>query len=211
MLKSLLNPILAGCIGILIIVSWMIGGDTEKPNYEFLPGMLYSIPYDTFAENDHFPDGKTLQAPIPGTIPRGYMPLLYAATPEDAIRAGEEMESPLDPEVDHSQRGAKIYATFCIPCHGASGVGDGLVAKRGYPPPPSIHAENSMNMKDGQLFHIITYGQGNMPAYAAQVSPDDRWKAILHLRSLQEKGPPKLEPIVSETEQDASASEEGQL
>lgn len=42
-------------------------------------------------------------------------------------------------------------------------------------------------MKDGQLFHIITYGQGNMPPYAVQVTQDDRWKIIAYIRSLQAK------------------------
>jgi hypothetical protein len=43
----------------------------------------------------------------------------------------------------------------------------------------------SKDMKDGQLFHILTYGQGNMPSYAAQLSQDDRWRVIVHVRSLQ--------------------------
>ena len=209
--ESFLNPMLAACIVVFIVVSLMIGGNTEEPNYEFLPGMLYSIPYDTFAANEHFPDGKTMQAPIPGTIPRGHMPLHYAATPEDATRAGDELKNPFTAEADYLQRGARVYATFCIPCHGAGGRGDGPVTRRGYPPPPSLFAENSMNMKDGQNFHIITYGQGNMPAHAAQVSPDDRWKVVLYIRSLQEKEEAELERKANEMAQDASASEEGQL
>jgi hypothetical protein len=35
------------------------------------------------------------------------------------------------------------------------------------------------------LFHIITYGQTNMAAYASQVAREDRWAAILHIRHLQ--------------------------
>jgi mono/diheme cytochrome c family protein len=42
-----------------------------------------------------------------------------------------------------------------------------------------------MNLKDGQIFHIITYGQKNMPALAAQVLREDRWKAALYIRSMQ--------------------------
>ena len=216
--KSFLNPMLAACIVVLIVVSWMIGGNTEEPNYEFLPGMLYSIPYDSFAVNEHFPDGKTLQAPIPGTIPRGHRHRHYAAPPEDAARAGNEMQNLFTAEADFLQRGAQVYATFCIPCHGPGGRGDGPVARRGYPPPPSLFAENSLNMKDGQIFHVITYGQGNMPDYAAQVSPEDRWKVILHIRSLQEKEAAKLERNANETApegpasyQNASGSEEDQL
>jgi mono/diheme cytochrome c family protein len=40
-------------------------------------------------------------------------------------------------------------------------------------------------MKDGQLFHVLTYGQNNMPSYASQLSRDDRWNAILYVRTMQ--------------------------
>ncbi len=186
--RSSLNLMLAACIVVLVLVSWMIGGNTEEPNYEFLPGMLYSIPYDTFAANEHFPDGKTMQTPIPGTIARDHMPLYYAATPEDAIRAGNELQNPFAPdEADVLQRGSRVYVSFCLPCHGPTGKGDGLVTERGFPPPPTFFRDETRNMKDGQLFHVITYGQGNMPSYAAQVGPEDRWKIIAYIRSLQEK------------------------
>ena len=211
MARTFLNLTLAALIVILIVVSGMIGGNTEEPNYEFLPGMVYSVPYDTFAENEHFPDGKTMQAPIPGTIARGNMPLHYDATPEDAIRAATELENPLTVDPDQLRRGAKAYATYCIPCHGAGGRGDGPVTKRGYPPPPSLHADNSLNMKDGQMFHVITFGQGNMPDYSSQVSADDRWKIIFHIRALQEKEAAELERKANELAQKASENEEGQL
>ena len=56
----------------------------------------------------------------------------------------------------------------------------------GFPPPPSLSAEKTLKMRDGQMFHVLTFGQKNMPGYASQVSAEDRWKAILHVRSLQE-------------------------
>ena len=40
-------------------------------------------------------------------------------------------------------------------------------------------------MKDGQMFHVLSYGQNNMPSYASQLSRDDRWNVIVYLRSLQ--------------------------
>ena len=40
-------------------------------------------------------------------------------------------------------------------------------------------------MKDGQLFHILTYGQGSMAPMAAQLSRDRRWDVINFVRSLQ--------------------------
>ena len=90
-------------------------------------------------------------------------------------------------------RGRKVYSTFCLPCHGAVGNGDGPVTMYGFPPPPSLGLEKSLAMSDGQMFHVLTFGQKNMPGYAAQVSADDRWKAILHVRGLQEPARLKAE------------------
>jgi mono/diheme cytochrome c family protein len=44
-------------------------------------------------------------------------------------------------------------------------------------------------MKDGQMFHVLTYGQGNMPAFSSTLSRDDRWSVILHVRLLQGPSP----------------------
>jgi mono/diheme cytochrome c family protein len=71
-------------------------------------------------------------------------------------------------------------------CHGPQGKGDGPVPKRGVPLPASLLAENAMEMKDGQMFHVLTYGWRNMSAVAAQLSREDRWKVILYVRSLQQ-------------------------
>ncbi len=60
-----------------------------------------------------------------------------------------------------------------------------MVAKRGFPPPPSLVLEHAIKMKDGQMFHVATLGQGNMPGHAAQISRDDRWHVINHIRTLQ--------------------------
>jgi mono/diheme cytochrome c family protein len=134
-----------------------------------------------------------LQPPIPGTIARGEVPLHYAPTPEDALRAGEELRNPFgdslfwgEPDAETLAQidiGAEAYRINCLPCHGATGMSDGPVIQRGYPPPPPPSPDRVL--LDGQMFHIITFGQGNMPAYASQVSPEDRWRIILYLRSME--------------------------
>ena len=55
----------------------------------------------------------------------------------------------------------------------------------GVPAPPSLVTGNTTKMRDGQLFHIITYGRLNMPSQAGLLAPEDRWAVILHIRSLQ--------------------------
>ena len=80
-----------------------------------------------------------------------------------------------------------MFLTFCKPCHGVKGEGDGIVSQRGFTPPPSLLADRAKLLKDGQIFHIQTFGQGNMSSFASQVLREDRWKIILHIRNLQNR------------------------
>jgi mono/diheme cytochrome c family protein len=220
--------------------------DYTRPNVEFLPDMKRSAASDAYSENANLPGGRTLQAPVQGTISRGDLPLYYSATKEEAARAGEELQNPCaidegetpeaiasessesseadaaptgvaksesskpDPmaELNSSiQRGAKIYGVYCVSCHGASGAGDGPVAKRGFPPPPPLPTGKSATMKDGQLFHILTYGQGSMAPMAAQLTRDRRWDVINYVRSLQASAKSSSAEAGSPTEDAAGTPE----
>jgi mono/diheme cytochrome c family protein len=181
-----LNVALLVAFVLSIASLWVFQTDDRRPNVEFFPDMAHSPRYAAFAPNPNFADGQTLQMPPPGTIARGHRPLGYAATPEDAARAGRELTNPVAPG-DESvlARGEKVFETFCTPCHGAGARGDGLVAQRGFPPPPSLLADKAVALADGQIFHILTYGQNNMASYASQISREDRWRVIRYVRSLQ--------------------------
>jgi mono/diheme cytochrome c family protein len=184
--RVVLNGFLLLAVVVSVTASWIFSSDPTRPNFEFIPQMVHSPRYNAFAPNPNFANGGTLQRPEPGTIARGSMPLHYAATPQDALRAGEDLKSSLDPgNVRARERGAFVFSNFCAVCHGAAGAGNGPVAQRGYPPPPSLLVEHALKMKDGQLFHVLTYGQNNMPSYASQLSRDDRWNAILYVRTMQ--------------------------
>jgi mono/diheme cytochrome c family protein len=182
----LINLGLALALAICVALILVSQPDVTRPNYEYLPEMAHSPAYSAFAANPNFADGKTLRSPVPGTIPRGELPLPYQATPEDALRAGAELTNPYPATNPKTvDRGYVVFTNFCAPCHGVSGQGNGPVAARGFPPPPSLLAEHAVNMKDGQVFHLLSFGQGNMASYASQISREDRWKVILYVRSLQ--------------------------
>ncbi len=172
----------------LLSLNWVLRVDPNQRNFDLLPNMVHSIPFDSFSSNPNFADGMTLRRPVPGTVIRGFMPMHYAATPADAQRAGRELTNPFR-DAASVQRGAAIYATYCQICHGPLGKGDGTVAQRGFPAPPSLLAPKALALADGQIFHIITYGQNNMPSYASQIEREDRWKAILYVRELQRRKP----------------------
>lgn len=182
---SAVNAVLLGAIVLLLPLHWILPSDPARRNYEVLPDMARSAAYHSFAPNPNFANGMTLREPVPGTIIRGQMPLHYTASKADAERAGRELVSPFVGDKNALARGAIVFANFCETCHGPLGKGDGLVAKRGFPAPPSLLAPRALGLKDGQLFHILTYGQANMPSYAAQVDRDDRWCAIEYVRKLQ--------------------------
>lgn len=190
-MRRIANALLLLALVGLLSLNWVLRSDPAKRNFDFLPNMVQSVPYDSFAANPNFADGKTLREPVPGTIIRGQLPLHYAATPADAVRAGRELINPVARNKAALSRGAVVYANYCETCHGPAGKGDGRVAQRGFPAPPSMLAPKAMQMADGQMFHVLTYGQGNMPSYAAQIERADRWAVVAYVRTLQQAGTPK--------------------
>lgn len=186
MSRATLNTILLIAFAATVGLNWYGPPDLSRRNFEYFPNMARSARYNSFSPNPDFPDGKTLQQAVPGTIPRGFHPLHFVATKEDALRAGEELQNPfVASDTRAVERGQFVFTNFCQPCHGAGARGDGPVALRGYPAPPSLLADKARNLKDGQIFHILSGGQGNMPSYASQISQEDRWKVILYVRKLQ--------------------------
>ena len=186
MSRSFVDALLGGAIVVAVALTWALERDTRQPGLEFLPEMAHSAAYQAYTANPNFEDGKTLQLPVSGTIARGHNPVHFEATPEEAIRAGREFHNPLPDEASSIQRGRDTYRIFCTPCHGAGGLGDGPVVRRGVPAPPSLLAEKAVSLADGQIFHILTFGQGNMPDYASQLSQEERWRTIQYVRSLQQ-------------------------
>lgn len=184
--RHFLNIFLFAVLLAVLGLNFVLRRDPGQRNFEVFPEMANSVAYETQAENPVVPGGNTALLPVSGTIARGFMPLHYDATPEEAKRAGAELTNPFATnDTKAIDRGATVYSNFCAVCHGATGLGDGPVTTRGFPPPPSLMGENALTMADGQMFHVLTYGQKNMPSYSSQVTREDRWKVTLYVRSMQ--------------------------
>jgi len=82
-------------------------------------------------------------------------------------------------------RGGERYEIFCSPCHDRVGMGQGMIVRRGYRPPPSLHIDRLRAAPPGHYFDVITHGFGVMPDYAAQISARDRWAIAAYIRALQ--------------------------
>jgi len=190
MLRLALNLFLSLGIATCAGLYWLMERDYREPNSELLleAQMAHSPAFSSFDPNPNFPDRMTLRIPPAGTIPRGELPLHYEPTPADALRAGKELHNPL--AVDNVlvlQRGAKLFENYCKVCHGATGLGDGPVTQYRVPTPLSMLTGKAIQMNDGEMFHVLTYGQGNMPSYSLQLNSADRWCLVTYVRQLQKK------------------------
>ncbi len=162
--------------------------DKNNPGYDYFPDMAYTKAYKTYAPNPCFYDGKTLQAPVEGTISREAENYPYKKTDADLIKAAK-IKNPLKPDSQNIARGEKVYQTICLQCHGDKADGKGFLFTSGkftYAP-ANLTSVKTINRTDGELYHIVTVGLGLMPAHGIIVRPDDRWKVIMYLRSLQRK------------------------
>ena len=83
------------------------------------------------------------------------------------------------------ERGEDRFDAYCAPCHSRLGDGDGRVARRGFPHPPSYHIERLRNAPDRHFYDVITHGYGVMYPYADRVTPEDRWAIVAYIRALQ--------------------------
>ena len=177
---------LTGALGAALVASIVVNIVVRVPrarfSFEYFPDMARTARYNAFEENPNFADGMTLRAPVPGTIPRGLPPLSFAG---DAPAAAS-VENPFSADDRGAvERGAAVFANFCQPCHGSTGQGDGLVPKHGFPAPPPLSRGQTQKKTDAQFFQILANGQNSMPSYASQISREDRWRAILYLRTLR--------------------------
>ena len=60
-----------------------------------------------------------------------------------------------------------------------------MVARRGFPHPPSIHIDRLRDASNAHFYAVITNGYGAMHSYATRVAPGDRIAIIAYIRALQ--------------------------
>ena len=131
-----------------------------------------------------YQDTMSSRPVINGTVAQGQANNLDSFhTGLEGTNLVQEFPLPLTPEV--LERGRERYEIYCSECHGPTGDADGMVVRRGFPPPPSYHIERLRQAPIGHFFRVMTYGYGIMYPYASRVSVEDRWKIAAYIRALQ--------------------------
>ena len=81
----------------------------------------------------------------------------------------------------------KLYESYCSPCHGMKGKGDGAAAVALNPKPADHTSAEIQNESDGSLYWKLTTGRGAMQPYKANLTDKQRWALINYIRTLRKK------------------------
>jgi mono/diheme cytochrome c family protein len=120
------------------------------------------------------------------------------ATPQTTTPTDEATQVPQAPEASpeaaaaqSAERGRAIFEKRCVTCHGASGKGDGRVAKLFKPKPSDLTASKK---SDTYKTEIITKGGASvgrsimMPSWEAEMSAEQIGDVVAYLAVLAGNG-----------------------
>ncbi len=158
---------------------------SERPPIHPNPDMDNQPKYKAQSEGGFFEHGAAMRTPVPGTIARGQLRSDNTYYTGRLADSSFVEQAPVEVNMQLLQRGRERYDIYCSPCHSRVGDGRGIMVNRGYVPPPTFHSERIRDMRDGQVYDIITNGVRSMPGYRYQVLPGDRWAIVKYLRVLQ--------------------------
>jgi mono/diheme cytochrome c family protein len=148
--------------------------------------------YEAYEGSDFFADSAANRVAVDGTVPRGFLNEDESLYGTPAMKAGDSSKAktylasfPYPVSAKMLDRGEERFNIYCAPCHGRTGMGDGMVVRRGYRKPPTFHQERLRTQPVGYFFDVITNGFGVMPSYMDQIPVRDRWAIVSYIRALQ--------------------------
>ena len=157
------------------------------PNVELIQDMMESPAIKPQEFDEFSPNHSGMLLPPEGTQPVGFVPYRFATNIDGATKnknpfAGDFSEDVLKP-------GLKYFVTNCAVCHSENGeggekmpVGEKMALK-----PPSLLSSKIKGWTDGQIYHVITVGQGVMGPYASHIPQKYRWQVVNYIRTLQKE------------------------
>jgi mono/diheme cytochrome c family protein len=102
-------------------------------------------------------------------------------------KAADNVKNPVTVEPASLKEAKTMYTTYCTPCHGDKGKGDG-VAAAGLPIKPADHSSIKVQgQTDGALFWEMSEGHNPMPSYKKAFTDKQRWQLVNYIRTLAKK------------------------
>ena len=101
-----------------------------------------------------------------------------------APNEANSVKNPLAGNTEILKYAKVIYTSYCTPCHGSNGRGDGIAAGS-LPKKPADHtSEYVQKQSDGALYWMVTTGKSPMPSYKTVLTNNQRWELINYIRTL---------------------------
>ncbi len=154
--------------------------------------MDFTPSYKPQSDNQLYEDQRAMRQPVAGTVAVGHL------TTDDHLyrgKIGGAFASTLPKQIQANEATMKLgkqqFGIYCTPCHGQAGEGNGPIndraskLKQGWVQPSNLHQQYLRDQPAGEIFNTITNGIRNMPSYAAQIDPEERWAIVLYVRALQ--------------------------
>ncbi|MDP9230012.1 MAG: cytochrome c, partial [Bacteroidota bacterium] len=131
--------------------------------------------------------------PVAGTIARDDMFPYTLPNDTTGYAQSASVKNPLDSlSATNMKEAERLFLVNCAICHGPKLDGNGPLWKDGTGPfpaaPKNLLSDEIKAKADGTIFHVMTYGKGQMGSYAGQVNPKQRWMIVKYIRSVQGGG-----------------------
>ncbi len=178
--------------GILILVTTFIScRDKRDPGRVYMPDMAYSRAYEAYAANNLKQNGiNYINYPVEGTVRRGDLFAYTIPNDSNGYKMAVTVKNPLT-ALDSNQmlEAQRLYNINCAICHGENMDAQGPLAVSGkVGGNANLKLDQFIKQPEGQMFHVVTYGKGNMGSYAAQLDRKQRWMVVQYVKSEQVKG-----------------------
>ncbi|HYF51393.1 MAG TPA: quinol:electron acceptor oxidoreductase subunit ActD [Planctomycetota bacterium] len=190
--------VIAACFALIppAIVYKMRNTRSPDPKIHLVLDMDFQNKYKAQSSSAFFADGKTSRPQVGGTVARGQLHDANEHLHTGKIDGKWATTFPFEVTEERMKRGQERFGIYCAACHGYSGKGDGMVARRAdqlmadkkesdWVAPTNLNNESVAKQTHGELYNTATHGIRNMAGYASQISDEDRWNIILYVRALQ--------------------------
>ncbi len=171
---------------IFIILPFLVAcSDNSQPNIELIQDFMESPALKAQEYDETAPNGIAMRLPPENTVPRGFQPYAYAKDFEGAVKQTNPLAGDMSEPV--LATGMKYYNTNCKVCHGTHGEGaaNSTVSEFMALKPPTLLSDKVKGWSDGNLYQVITMGQGVMGPYASHIPAAQRWQVVNYIRHLQ--------------------------
>ena len=175
-------------LAVLIGLTACRGQRSKKPPIHPNLNMDQQTRVEPQERNQFFTDNRAMRQPVDGTVSRGGLrqdKAMFQGITEDSTFVEQ---NPIEITKKFLLRGQERFNTYCAPCHGITGDGQGIIVtgQYGLVPPPSYHIDRLRNEGDGYMYSVIANGIRTMQPYAHQIPVKDRWAIVAYVRALQQ-------------------------